>query len=144
MGGGMSARPALRLIEHEDRGFSSPCWIWQKARRSDGYGALRHNGRCARAHVVFYERVHGPVPGGLVLDHLCRVRACVNPDLLEPVTLTENIRRGARTKLNEAQVREIRALLASGMSQREAGLVFGVHKATISAIASRRSWRDVA
>jgi HNH endonuclease len=47
------------------------------------------------AHAFSYEIAHGPVPPGLVLDHLCRHPACVNPDHLEPVTQRENILRGA-------------------------------------------------
>jgi hypothetical protein len=46
------------------------------------------------AHRLAYEFAKGPVPDGLVLDHLCRVRCCVNPDHLEAVTTGENVRRG--------------------------------------------------
>ena len=66
------------------------CWVWMAGIRPDGYG--RWKGRLA--HVVSYERHKGPVPQGLELDHLCRVRCCVNPDHLEAVTHSENIRRG--------------------------------------------------
>ena len=46
------------------------------------------------AHRACYELKRGKVPDGLVLDHLCRVRRCLNPDHLEPVTRSENVRRG--------------------------------------------------
>lgn len=52
------------------------------------------DGKPRRAHRVAYELLVGPIPEGLVLDHLCRVRHCVNPDHLEPVTKRENERRG--------------------------------------------------
>lgn len=72
---------------------STGCWLWQRATRY-GYGHKKVGGKDWRAHRWYYEQVNGPVPAGLQLDHLCRVRACVNPDHLEPVTQTENIRRG--------------------------------------------------
>ena len=46
------------------------------------------------AHRIVYELIKGKIPEGLFIDHLCRVRNCVNPDHLEPVTHEENIRRG--------------------------------------------------
>ena len=49
----------------------------------------------SRAHRAIYEEMVGPIPDGLVLDHLCSVRNCVNPEHLEPVTQAENARRGA-------------------------------------------------
>lgn len=51
------------------------------------------DGRLVRAHRFSYERAVGPIPAGLQIDHLCRVRACVNPAHLEPVTCGENVRR---------------------------------------------------
>jgi hypothetical protein len=69
------------------------CWEWT-GRTDQGYGRVSIGGRQLRAHRVVYERLVGRVPDGLVLDHLCRNRGCVNPDHLEPVTNEENIRRG--------------------------------------------------
>lgn len=73
---------------------SSRCWIWTGARSSTGYGNVWHGGRYRPAHRVAFELLIGPIPDGLHLDHLCRVRACVNPAHLEPVTCKENVRRG--------------------------------------------------
>jgi hypothetical protein len=56
-----------------------------------------------------YERERDPIPAGLHLDHLCRVRDCVNPEHLEPVTNAENLRRGDGTKLTDEDVAAIRA-----------------------------------
>jgi len=72
---------------------NSGCWLWTAA-QLNGYGAIKVDGRFRGAHRVGYELHKGPVPAGLVLDHLCRVPFCVNPDHLEPVTIGENISRG--------------------------------------------------
>lgn len=77
------------------------CWIWTGARNNRGYGQIRdENAQMVMAHRAVWEAVVGPIPDGLVLDHLCRVQWCVNPDHLEPVTQAENLLRG--TTVNAA------------------------------------------
>ena len=70
------------------------CWLWTAALDTTGYGQFRINGILNRSHRVAYELVNGPIPEGMQLDHLCRVRHCVNPDHLEPVTHRVNSLRG--------------------------------------------------
>lgn len=71
----------------------SGCWIWLAS--GDGrYGQVQWNGKWRKAHRVAYEVFKGCIPQGLVLDHLCRVTCCVNPDHLEAVTIKENNARG--------------------------------------------------
>jgi len=72
------------------------CWLWTGAKTA-GYGSIRRDGRSQRAHRLAYEHLVGPIPPGAMLDHLCHVRACVNPDHLMPVTNAQNQqnRRGA-------------------------------------------------
>ena len=71
---------------------TGPCWLWT-GRLHDGYGYISVGPRQRRAHRLVYELLVGPVPPDLDLDHLCRIRRCVNPDHLEPVTRRENLRR---------------------------------------------------
>lgn len=68
------------------------CWLWTARINKYGYGQFKA-GRHWAAHRWSYTHVVGPIPDGLELDHLCRVRHCVRPDHLEPVTQRENIRR---------------------------------------------------
>lgn len=71
------------------------CWPWLRAQTSNGYGQFNVQFRkCARAHRLAYELVIGPIPSGLVIDHTCGNRLCINPAHLEPVTPRENVRRG--------------------------------------------------
>lgn len=70
------------------------CWLWTGVRISNGYGSFRVEGAMRLAHRFAYELLVGPIPDGLQIDHLCRVKHCVNPLHLEPVTQAENVRRG--------------------------------------------------
>lgn len=68
-----------------------PCWLWLGGVTNSGYGKVGMPTRLA--HRVAYELVVGPIPDGLQIDHLCRVRRCQNPAHMEPVTARENQRR---------------------------------------------------
>lgn len=77
------------------------CWIWQRRLNRGGYGIGNRYVDGAkvtfRTHRLAYEVFVGPIPAGLALDHLCRVRACCNPAHLEPVTFRENLLRSPLT-----------------------------------------------
>jgi hypothetical protein len=78
-----------KVLKHPDG-----CWEWTAGRSGGpGYGAFSLGQRKVGAHRWSYENFVGPIPEGLELDHLCRNPGCVNPDHLEPVTRSENIRR---------------------------------------------------
>ena len=70
------------------------CWLWTGGTHAGGYGRIMHEGRLVRAHRFAYEHFRDPIPDGLQLDHLCRVRHCVNPKHLEVVSAKDNLRRG--------------------------------------------------
>ena len=76
---------------------SANCWLWTGSINNAGYGRIARSGDGVGglAHRISYELEAGPIPAGLEIDHLCRVRACVNPAHLEPVTRAENVRRAA-------------------------------------------------
>jgi len=71
----------------------SGCWLWGGCQSKNKYGGITYNGTRRHSHRLVYQLLKGDVPDGLDLDHLCRVRQCVNPDHLEPVTRAENLRR---------------------------------------------------
>jgi hypothetical protein len=91
--------PMVQKLERRHRLTETGCWQWTGKLHPDGYGVIdvtlsRNLRRPRMVHRVAYELFVGPVPSGLQLDHLCRNRACFNPEHLEPVTQQENIRRG--------------------------------------------------
>lgn len=99
----------MTMTEHRDLAFSARtaldrffrrvevtegCWLWRGDLTSNGYGRFYQDELSSGvAHRWLYKRIVGAVPDELHLDHLCRVRNCVNVDHLEPVTTQENTRR---------------------------------------------------
>ena len=89
------------------------------------------------AHRIAWILSFGSIPKGLEPDHLCRNRKCFNPFHLELVTRKVNARRGARAKLSEEMAQQIRQVQGSERAIAEA---FGVHRSTINAVRSGRTW----
>lgn len=87
-----------RFWRRIDQGKPEECWPWTGALTPKGYGRFspRVGGRAKHvfAQRYAYESQRGPVPEGLVIDHLCRNRACCNPAHLEPVSVATNLHRG--------------------------------------------------
>lgn len=81
-----------RLSDGRASGFPNPdvCWEWQGPLSSGGYGSWWADGRTWRSHRLTWTIFRGPIPEGLVIDHLCRNRACCNPDHLRVVTQRTN------------------------------------------------------
>lgn len=102
------ATVAERIARYTDIDPSTGCWLWTGFVEPSGYGRMTYGGQ-QLAHRISYEHFVGPIPAGLQLDHLCRVRNCVNPEHLEPVTARENTLRGeAPAALNARKTHCIR------------------------------------
>ena len=87
--------------ENTTRPELGPCWNWT-AGRAKAYGIFQpERGKPITAHKWLWENIHGRVPNGLELDHLCRNKSCVNPSHLEPVTHVENVLRGWAARRTE-------------------------------------------
>ncbi len=98
------------VLDHAAAG-ESECWpVAERSVDPNGYGRARRRGRTVLAHRASYEMHVGPIPSGMVLDHICHNqdascpggsaclhRRCVNPDHLEPVTQRENLFRSEKT-----------------------------------------------
>jgi hypothetical protein len=85
-------RALAKIKKNPDNG----CWMWTGS-IVDGYGVVSrggHQGKKIYVHQLMYQHFVGPIPEGLELDHLCRNRACCNPEHVEPVTRRENLVRG--------------------------------------------------
>jgi hypothetical protein len=83
----------LRIVTSIERNENG-CWVWQKKINNMGYGHMGVQRKLVYPHRISYVAFVGPIPDGLVLDHLCKNPPCCNPDHLEPVTERENLRRG--------------------------------------------------
>lgn len=108
-----------------------PCWLFTARRNRKGYGLMWHSGlrRGVVAHRISYELYVGTIPDGLQLDHLCRVRHCVNPNHLEPVTPSVNTLRGNLAAVTRARA-EARTHCANG------------HELTTENTNTARGWRE--
>lgn len=88
-----------------DKTDPNGCWLWTGYVTDGGYGQFNTGKSTIKAHVFSYLITHGPVPERHDLDHLCRVRHCVNPAHLEPVTRSENLQRGVNARNPEGLCR---------------------------------------
>lgn len=71
----------------------SECILWEGGVTDRGYGQRRHDGKPVYVHRLAWEQQRGPIPDDMTIDHLCRVKTCINVDHMEVVTRAENSRR---------------------------------------------------
>lgn len=98
-----AGRPAPGALTDAERFWgkvnkTATCWLWTDAPNSSGYGTLKVDGMTEMAHRYALQLAGHELTEGLTVDHLCRVRLCVNPDHLEEVTYGENLRRAAAAR----------------------------------------------
>lgn len=87
-------KPRLRIAD-------GGCWEWTGYRTSRGYGQVRFEDVVTYVHRIAAELIHGPIPSGSHVDHLCRNTSCARPDHLEIVSPGENVRRGLNGALKQ-------------------------------------------
>lgn len=83
-----------RFLKYVTTNPATQCWEWTGASDRSGYGAFKYLGKKINSHRFSYRHYKGEIPKGLDIDHLCRVRKCVNPEHLEAVTRKINVERG--------------------------------------------------
>lgn len=159
-------------ISHEERFHrcyvvdkKTGCWNWQRQTDRRGYGRFKQDGKDGLAHRASYHFAFGRTPDDLMVCHRCDNPGCVNPAHLFLGTALENTRdmiskgrarylghawngrrRGEKNpcaKLTDAQVIEIRRRLDLGETQRSVADVFGISRALVSFIKTRRLWSHV-
>lgn len=136
------------------------CWLWMAAGNRHGYGRLGTAGRGSRrmlAHVISWTIHKGPVPEGMVVCHRCDVPWCVNPGHLFVATQADNLRdmfakgrarpprgeRHCKSKLTEADVKEMFRLDSMGVTRTDIARRFGVASVTASHVLTRRIWKHI-
>lgn len=131
-------------VQPEDRGFATDCLIWQLAIDRDGYGQVKVGSRTdgtrrqMKAHRLAWINANGEIPEGALVNHRCRQKDCVNPEHLELVTMTGNIRRDhSHTTLTAALAEQIRGHKGSHM---DAAARFGISYETARLVRVGKTW----
>lgn len=117
---GIKTWSVAERVEKYVRPFANGCWEWEGARSGGGYGQLEVDGRNVKAHRFMYEMRHGrKLQSFETLDHLCRNRACCNPDHLDVVTQRENTKRMYAFQSLAGEIEHLRSELAKAAEDNE-------------------------
>jgi hypothetical protein len=128
------------VVVIEDHGYATTCWVWQLSTTPNGYAKMRVGHSTPNAHRYFYQAIYGKLKSKTHLDHLCRVRACIRPDHLQPVTIAENVRRGVNARLEERDRERIFELRSQGLTHAAIGALLGVGQPHITRILNGLRW----
>lgn len=129
------------------------CWLWLGAKATNGYGICTIDGKNYSAHRLSWQWANEEeVPKGHVVCHECDQPLCVNPNHLFTHTQQGNVldrvnkgrsargKNNGRTRLNQKDVKKIKALRSRGMTESAIAKMFGVGRSTISNILHNRTW----
>lgn len=133
-------RTALeRFYAYLDTHDPAQCWRWQGATDKDGYGVFSPSGKgTVRVHRWAYEQLVGPIPDGLVLDHLCEQRDCANPQHTRPTTNRNNVLRSATSP---SAVNARKAECHQGHALAGDNLTVNANGARLCRICERERWQ---
>lgn len=154
----VSKRTALAgKWQEEDRGFETPCHIWQRGKTTAGYPETCADGRVQYAHRVAYELEYGEIPKGVDVHHRCEQRACIRADHLEPLPHDDHAGGRGHGKLNLEKAREIRRRYRRGQpgapsrhreidrgNRHALAEEFGITVGTVKAIVGGHRWPEPA
>jgi hypothetical protein len=125
------------------------CRLWVGHTNRNGYGAKRYNGKTVKAHTVTYILLHGAVPAGLEICHLCDRPSCIAPEHLVARTRAWNSQdkvskwrqaRGERIGNAVLTADDVRAIRADPRSSRKLALVYGVSSSAICDVRNGSTW----
>lgn len=117
------------------------CWEYQMGiHKKTGYGAYHLDRKPLLAHRYYYEKANGKIRKGLVIDHLCRNRACVNPTHMRAVEQKENVRNKINNKLTYKDINNIKYLSNKGNTHRKIAKIYNINPCHVSRILSGLRW----